>query len=165
MTGWERTLRCLTAIRSRLWAAVRSGQLLFMALHLEAGVLLRKIHARQRMDTKHNPGLEALFYIVLTVWQCCCWVVLTAQCYELCGGYFKFFPLSYVGNMVTACGRWKIQTKKKNCVPGILKEERVTGFKNKERATPVKPQIKSTSSHWGWAQWSEQWISNFRMRL
>lgn len=60
-TGWEGTLRCLTAIRSRLLAAVRSGQLLFMALYLEACVLFRKIHARQRMDTKPNPGLEAVY--------------------------------------------------------------------------------------------------------
>lgn len=49
------------AIRSRLSAAIRSGQLLFMALHLEACVLFREIHARQRMDTKPNPGLEAVY--------------------------------------------------------------------------------------------------------
>lgn len=45
------------AIRSRLSAAVRSGQLLFMALYSEACVLFREIHAKQRMDTKPNPGL------------------------------------------------------------------------------------------------------------
>lgn len=67
--------------------------------------------------------------------------------------------------IVTACGRWKLQTGKKNCVPGTLKQKRVRGFKKKERATTVKTQTKSTSSHWGWAQWTEQWISNFRMRL
>lgn len=49
------------AIRSRLSAAVRSGQLLFMALYLEASVLSGEIHARQRMDTKPNPGLEAVY--------------------------------------------------------------------------------------------------------
>lgn len=41
-------------------AAIRSGQLLFMTLHSEACVLFRAIHARQRMGTKPNPGLEAV---------------------------------------------------------------------------------------------------------
>lgn len=50
------------AIRSRLSAAVTLSQLLFMALYLEAGVLFREIHARQRMDTKPNPRLEAVYF-------------------------------------------------------------------------------------------------------
>lgn len=49
------------AIRSRLSAATRSGQLLFVGLYLEACVLFREIHARQRMDTKPNLGLEAVY--------------------------------------------------------------------------------------------------------
>lgn len=53
------------AIRSRLRAAIRSGQLLFMALYLEAYVLFREIHARQRMDTKPNPGLKAVLNVLL----------------------------------------------------------------------------------------------------
>lgn len=43
-------------------AAIRSGQLLFEALYLEACVLFREIHARQRMDTKPNPGLGAVYW-------------------------------------------------------------------------------------------------------
>lgn len=49
------------AIRSRLSAAVTSSQLLFTVLYLEAGVF-REIRARQRMDTKPNPGLEAVYF-------------------------------------------------------------------------------------------------------
>lgn len=91
------------AIRSRL-IAVRSGQLLFMALYLEACLLFREIHARQRMDTKPNLGLEAAYLysnsmvVLLLAPALCC-------PHELTGGYFKFFPLFYVGNIVTACGR------------------------------------------------------------
>lgn len=32
-----------------------------MAMYLEACILYREIYARQRMDTKLNPGLEAVY--------------------------------------------------------------------------------------------------------
>lgn len=46
---------------SRTISSIRSGQLLFTATYLEACILYREIYARQRIDTKPNPGLEAVY--------------------------------------------------------------------------------------------------------
>jgi len=59
--GWLGGTTEVPHTQSRTIGSIRSGQPLFMAIYLETFIIHREICARQRMDTKLNPGLEAAY--------------------------------------------------------------------------------------------------------
>lgn len=60
--GWLGGNNEVPRTQSRTISSTRSGQLLLMAIYSEeACILYRDIYAKQRMDTKLNPGLEAVY--------------------------------------------------------------------------------------------------------
>lgn len=58
------------------------------------------------------------------------------------------FSFSYVDNenMVTVCGKLKIWAGTRNCHPDTLKEERATGFKNREGIAIIKTKDKKAQA-------------------